>query len=208
MKKCAIITSYIEGSLTQLLSGYAPDLILCADGGYNHAKKANIIPDYLIGDFDSITDCVPSDIPVITFPTEKDDTDTGLCIQTALDLGCNDILIIGGIGGRFDHAIANIQLMAGVADKVKKIAIKDRNNYCTILKNNTAVFSKKTGQHLSVLSLSDVSYGVTLSGVKYPLSDYTLKRTFPLGVSNEYDADEAVISVESGTLLIVLSEDY
>ncbi|MCB6993633.1 thiamine diphosphokinase [bacterium 210820-DFI.6.37] len=207
MKKCAIITSYIEGNLPDLMDGYEPDCILCADGGYNYAQAAEITPDYLIGDFDSLKGPLPSGMEILTYPAEKDDTDTGLCIQAALDMGCRDILILGGLGGRFDHSMANIQIMAGHVKEVDRIAIKDKKNYCTILCNGQLKLTKKSGQHVSILSLSDTSSGVSVSGLKYPLSDYTLTGTFPLGVSNEYEEDTALIRVKNGTLLIILSED-
>ena len=59
MKKCVIITSYIEGNLIELIGDFQPDFILCADGGYDYAEAAGIKPDMLIGDLDSIT--VPND---------------------------------------------------------------------------------------------------------------------------------------------------
>ncbi|MCI8645324.1 MAG: thiamine diphosphokinase [Firmicutes bacterium] len=207
MKKCAIITSYIEGNPAKLIEDYRPDCILCADGGYDHARKAGISPHYLIGDFDSLKCEIEPDIKTIIFPPEKDDTDTGLCLQAALDLGCEDILIVGGLGGRFDHALANIQLMAGIADKVKRIAISDEKNYCTILQNGTLHLPREAGRHVSILSLSDISSGVSVTGAKYPLSNYTMSRTFPLGVSNEYADDILVISVKNGTLLVALTQD-
>ncbi len=207
MKKCLIITSYIEGELSELIHGETFDCILCADGGYDYAKKSCITPDFLIGDFDSLKSNIPSDIRTITFPSEKDDTDTGLCLKTALQMGCRDILIAGGLGGRFDHSMANIQLMLGAADKTDRIALKDRRNYCTVLRNGELRLPKKEGEYLSVFSLTKESRGVSLSGVKYPLSDYTLTSTFPLGVSNEYKEDFAYIHVKDGVLLIVLSRD-
>ncbi len=207
MKKCVIITSYIEGSLSDLMEGEHPDLVLCADGGYNHAQRAGITPDFLIGDFDSLSRSAPPDIETIAFPVEKDDTDTGLCIRAAIERGCDDILIIGGLGGRFDHALANIQLMAWAAEHVDRIAMKDNRNYVTILKDGKLRISKKGNAHLSILSLSDVSLGVCVEGVKYPLFDYTMTRTFPLGVSNEFEESHAQISVEKGTLVVALSED-
>lgn len=207
MKKCMIITSYLEGSLTELMNGFEPDLILCADGGYDHAIEAGIIPDFLIGDFDSLKGHIRSGTEIIKVPAEKDDTDTGLCVQAALDMGGTDILILGGMGGRFDHAAANIQVMAGAAPKLKRIAMADYKNYCTVLCSSSRTFPKKKNQHLSVLSLSDISTGVSISGVQYPLSDYTLYNTFPLGISNEYIDEHAQISVKNGTLLVILSED-
>lgn len=207
MKKCVIITSYIEGNLRRLLEGEQPDLILCADGGYDHAKDAGITPDLLIGDFDSLRGSIAPDIETITFPVEKDDTDTGLCLRTAIQRGCDDILIVGGVGGRFDHALANIQLMAAAAEHVSRVAMKDDKNYITILKDGDLCVPKKNNAHLSILSLSDTSLGVCLEGVKYPLSDYTMTRTFPLGVSNEFEENFARISVKKGTLFVALSED-
>ncbi len=206
MKKCVIITSYIEGDLSCLMKGEHPDLVLCADGGYDHAQRAGITPDFLIGDFDSLSGSAPSDIATVTVPVEKDDTDTGLCIRAAVERGCDDILIIGGLGGRFDHALANIQLMAAAAEHVARIAMKDRGNYVTILKDGKLRLPKKGDAHLSILSLSDVSLGVCAQGVKYPLFDYAMTRTFPLGVSNEFEESHAQISVKKGTLLIALSE--
>ncbi len=207
MKKCVIITSYIEGNLSRLMEGEHPDLILCADGGYDHAQRAGIVPDFLMGDFDSLSGSVQPGIETITFPAEKDDTDTGLCLRAAMERGCDDILIIGGLGGRFDHALANIQLMAAAVDQVTRIAMKDRKNYITILKDGQLRLPRKNNAHLSVLSLSDTSLGVCLEGVKYPLSDYTMTRTFPLGVSNEFAEDQAKISVKKGTLFVALCED-
>lgn len=207
MKQCVIITSYIEGNLSRLLEGEHPDLILCADGGYDHAQRAGIVPDFLIGDFDSLAGSVQPGIETITFPAEKDDTDTGLCLQAAMERGCDDILIIGGLGGRFDHALANIQLMAAAADRVARIVMKDSRNYVTILKDGQLRVPRKNNAHLSILSLSDTSLGVCLEGVKYPLSDYTMTRTFPLGVSNEFEENEARISVKKGTLFVALTQD-
>lgn len=207
MKKCIIITSYIEGNLSELMKGQEADLILCADGGFDLAREAGITPDLLIGDFDSLHASLPPAIKTITFPKEKDDTDTGLCVRAAFEQGCREVLILGGLGGRFDHSIANIQLLTGAAAKFERIAIADEKNYCTVLQNGALSLPKKEGQHLSVFSLSEKSTGVSLSGVQYPLSDYTLTNTFPLGVSNEYKEDFARISVKNGTLLIVLSEE-
>lgn len=207
MKKAIIITSYIEGSLPCLMADFQPDYIFCADGGYHHAKESGITPDYVIGDLDSLKEQIDPSSKIITYPAEKDDTDTGLCLQAALDMNCRDILIIGGMGGRFDHSIANIQLIAGHIHEADRIAIKDDKNYCTILQNGTLHLTKESGHHVSILSLSDTSEGVSVSGLKYPLNNDTLTRTFPLGVSNEFQEEEAVISVRKGTLLIALTQD-
>lgn len=207
MKKCTILTSYIEGDVNVLIGDFNPDFILCADGGYNHAKRAGIIPDLLIGDFDSIS--VPNDplIETIRWPSEKDDTDTGLCLQEALNRGYEDVLIIGGLGGRFDHTISNIQLIIGKSHLAQRIAIKDKGNYCTILNNSTMTISKKENQYVSLFSVTDVCRGLTATGFKYPLDNATLSLGSTLGTSNECVDDYATVSVEDGILLVILSDE-
>lgn len=207
MKRCIIITSYIEGNLADIVEICENDYVICADGGYDHAKKFNIIPDLLVGDFDSLKSPIDPEIEIITFPSEKDDTDTGLCISTALQKGFRQLVIIGGMGGRFDHAMANIQIMLKAAEQSASVVMTDKHNFATILINSQLKIPKKNGHHLSIFSLSEESQGVTVTGVKYPLHNHTLTYNFPLGVSNEFLQPEACVSVKKGKLLIVLSTE-
>lgn len=206
MKKCIIITSYIEGDLKHLIGDFKPDLILCADGGYDHAKSAGIIPDLLIGDLDSIRTSQDTEIEKIIYPCEKDDTDTGICLSTALEYGCRDILILGGLGGRLDHTISNIELITGKINQADSIMIKDMRNSCIVIKDSSITLKKQDNQFISVFSMTENSYGVSESGVKYSLDRATLPFGSTLGTSNEYVDDTATISVENGILLIVLSD--
>lgn len=207
MKKCVIITSYIEGDLIELIGDYEPDFILCADGGYDYAKVAGITPDMLIGDLDSIT--VPNDpaIETLIFPSEKDDTDTGICLQTALDHDYTDILIIGGLGGRLDHTISNIQLITGKCHLADRITIRDKSNSCTVITNGSVALPYTENQYVSIFSMSETSTGVTTSGLKYPLNNATMVYGSTLGTSNEITSEQAIISVKDGRLLIITSTE-
>lgn len=207
MKKCLIITSYIEGNLTDLIGDFNPDFILCADGGYDYASASGIIPDMLIGDLDSIT--LPNDpaIKTLIFPSEKDDTDTGICLQTALDNGYTDILIIGGLGGRLDHTMSNIQLITGKCHLADSITIKDKSNSCTVIHNKSVSLPHKEKQYVSIFSMSEISTGVTTSGLKYPLDNAEMVYGSTLGTSNEIISENATISVKNGRLLIITSEE-
>ena len=207
MKKCLIITSYIEGNLTGLISGFDPDFILCADGGYNHAKAAGIRPDLLIGDMDSIDTSDDPEIEKIIYPAEKDDTDTGLCLQLALDRGYRNIMIAGGLGGRLDHTISNIELITGKIEQADSITIKDLHNSCTVIRNSSITLQKGISKYVSVFSMTEKSTGVYENGFKYPLVDAVLPFGSTLGTSNEIIEDEAVISVRDGILLIVFSDE-
>lgn len=206
MNKCVIITSYIEGNLPELIGDFDPDFILCADGGYNHAKAAGIRPDMLIGDLDSITVTNDPDIETLIFPSEKDDTDTGICLQTALDKGFRDILIIGGLGGRLDHTISNIQLITGKVHLADRLVIRDKNNSCMIIRNSSAALPHINDQYVSLFPMTDCR-GVCGSGVKYPLDNMYLPVGSTIGTSNEITDNEAVFSVEDGILLIVTSKE-
>ena len=205
MKKCVIITSYIEGDLIDLIGDFRPDFILCADGGYDYAKAAGITPDMLIGDLDSIT--VPNDpaINTLIFPSEKDDTDTGICLQTALDKGYKDILIIGGLGGRLDHTMSNIQLITGKCHLADRITIRDKSNSCTVITNESITLPYIENQYVSIFSMSEKSTSVTTSGLKYPLTDASMIYGSTLGTSNEIIDTQATISVKEGRLLIITS---
>lgn len=105
-------------------------------------------------------------------------------------------------GGRLDHTLANIQLLASLAEKGCEGVIFGEGYGITALKNGKITLSGKKGEYVSVFSLTDISEGVDLKGLKYELSDYTLRNTFPLGVSNEFTDKTAIISVRKGTLAV------
>lgn len=205
MKKCVIITSYVEGNPVDLIGDFEPDYIICADGGFDHAKAAGIIPDMLIGDLDSISTPNDPEIETLIFPSEKDDTDTGICLQTALDKGYNNILIIGGLGGRFDHTMSNIQLITGKSRIADKIAIKDISNSVTVLNNSSITLPRRDNEYVSIFPMTDCT-GVTESGVKYPLNDAVLQLGSTLGTSNEIIDEHGTFSVKSGILLVITSD--
>lgn len=206
MKKCVIFTSYIEGNPIELIGDFNPDFIMCADGGFDHAAASGIVPDMLMGDLDSIS--VPEDpsIETVVFPSEKDDTDTGICLQMALDNGYTDILILGGLGGRFDHTMSNIQLITGKSHLADRITIKDKNNSCTVLNNSSITLPQIENQYVSVFPMTECR-GVCESGVKYPLDDAVLPLGSTLGTSNEIIEEYGTFSVKNGIMLVITSEE-
>ena len=205
MKTCSII-SFIEKDAAKLLRRIDKNsYIICADSGYAHAKKCGVTPDLIIGDFDSYKGALPDNIPVITVPPEKDDTDTGLCISCAIERGFDDITIYGGLGGRLDHTVANLQLIASAAEKNVSIRLLDETDEVYAVCCGSIEIPRRENCYISVFSFSDRADGVSEVGVKYCLDNAALTRSFPLGVSNEFAADTAVISVSKGTLIIIVS---
>ena len=210
-----IITSYIDVPfhMNQALAQIENPYIICTDGGFDLAKQAGIAPHLLLGDLDSIQSEIPADLPLKTFPPEKDYTDLELAIQTAIEENASRVEIWGGIGGRLDHTVANLQLLSRYTDKFQSLRMRDGQNTCFVLNADPAKNAPKAltipleeGCYLSLFALSETVEGLTAKGVKYPLENHTLTRTFPLGVSNEFKQKEAVLSLEKGSLLVILAK--
>ena len=177
--------------------------ILCADGGLEHCLKCGISPDVVIGDMDSYNGKVDDKI-LIKHPTEKDDTDTSLCIKHAIEKGYNEIDIFGAIGGRFDHSFANVQLLLYCKERGVNCTLCD-NETVFVVHNEMVKIPIEKGTTVSIFSLSVKSKNITLKGFKYPLESASLSSNFPLGVSNVSVSEEIEIAVEDGTLLVVIS---
>ena len=112
IKRCVIITAYCQNKLRDCIEFNEDDIIICADAGYQLALSEDIKPDIIIGDFDSASRPTVNGSRVIELPVIKDDTDTLSCLRYALSLGVKEIVILGGIGGRLDHTIANLKLLS------------------------------------------------------------------------------------------------
>lgn len=181
-------------------------LVICADCGYRHAKAQGIVPDVLMGDFDSYTDEFPENCEIIRHPAEKDETDTMLAVYCGRDRGCTEFHIYGAFGGaRIDHSISNIQMLHHMAENGLHGILYDGTTKITVQLAGTKRY-RRTNGYLSVFSLTDACMGLTMQGTKYPLNDAMLCNTFPLGTSNEILAEYAEISLQSGALLIVQTD--
>ncbi len=191
------------------------DFIICADGGYLHAKAEGIIPDVLIGDFDSmdfkgatgLSHPENNGCEIIQLAAEKDDTDTMVCLKYGIDRKFENFFILGGLGGRLDHTIANLQTISYAIDLGKNVWIIDGKNRVTLRNPGMLTIEKLSEYKLSLFSYGECCAGVCIQGVKYPLKDCLLTHSFPLGVSNEFIESKAEISHSSGKLCIVLSKD-
>jgi thiamine pyrophosphokinase len=182
-------------------------LIICCDGGMRHLQQTGIKPDVIIGDMDSIDPAQLEShsrrgIKIIKCPANKDFTDTELALDYAINLKPEAIYIWAALGGRLDHILANVFLLAkGKAVSIKTYLIDE---YCeAFLLNGNATFSKSAGQNVSLIALSPQVEGITLRGFLYSLDDATLRMGESRGVSNIIKEDNATISVRSGNLLVI-----
>lgn len=178
------------------------DYIIGVDGGFQYLTQENIPADLVIGDFDTLQ-YVPEHSNVVKLPPEKDDTDMRAAIQEGIGKGYEIFRIYCGTGGRIEHTIANLQLLAELAEGGRQGFLFDRECVITAIKNAEMWFPQSAAGYLSVFAHSGKAEGVFLKGVKYKLTDAVLTDTWALGVSNEFMGEEASVSVRKGTLLVV-----
>jgi thiamine pyrophosphokinase len=208
MKRCIIIISGPLGEaepLKKLIR--TDDYIICVDGGYEHATALCAAPDIVIGDLDSLKSELPPSLPVLRFKKEKDETDTILAIDYALAQGYREMVLIGGLKGRLDHTYANFSALLHLHLGGGRGYFADADNEVYILIEGEIRLSRREGYYLSVFPFGQEALGVSERGVKYTLNGARLENSSPLGVSNEFTSEEAVISVEKGPILIILSKE-
>lgn len=182
------------------------DLVIAADGGYDYLVDLGLRADVVLGDFDSVTSpelWEDSICEKYTYPPEKDDTDMMLAIKLGLSRGYLDFAIYGGLGGRLDHTIANIQALTYLAKEGAAGILYGESYALTVISNGSFTIPKDATGTVSVFSLSDRSENVTIKGLQYEIDGAVLTNSFPLGVSNETTGKKGVIHVTFGTLLIL-----
>ncbi len=183
-------------------------LVIAADSGAETALERGYLPDFVVGDNDSLDAGARERLVLlgsqfVSAPVEKDETDTELAINQALEHGATQISLLGALGGeRFEHSIGNILLLAGFADT--PIELVDGPSRCWLLSGpGTAEIEGKKGDLLSLFPLAGLAEGVRTVELYYPLSGESLDFGKPRGISNVLLAESASVSLSAGTLLIV-----
>ena len=199
MKNCII---FCAGGFSGLLEAVTEqDLVIAADGGLRHTQQLGIAPHAILGDFDSLG-YVPQDARV--FPVEKDDTDAMLAVRHGLEIGCDRFMLYGTMDGpRLDHTLANFQTLQFLADRNAQGYLVGNDYIATVLKNGSVTFPASARGIVSVFCMGGQACGVTLEGLKYPLTNGVIQSGHPLGVSNHFIGQRSTISVTDGSLLIL-----
>ena len=182
------------------------DYVIGADGGLTYLERSGLTANLVIGDFDSLKQR-PEHPHVITLNKEKDDTDTFAAVREGISLGYRVFHLYCCTGGRLDHTIANIQLLAYLAENSMKGFLFDKDSITTAVTDGSIRFNPCSGGYISVFSYSEKSSGVCVKGLKYTLDDADLSNIFPLGVSNEFIGGESVLSVRKGTIIVVFPRE-
>ena len=178
------------------------DYVIGADGGLEYLAHRGIHPDMALGDFDSLG-YVPDHENVVRHPVMKDDTDMMLAVREGLKQGCSMFRIYGGLGGRLDHTLGNIQTLMYLAELGKRGELIGGGVHVTAINNGRITFDSSHKGYISVFCLSGKSEGIWIRGLKYPLEDAVMTSGQVLGVSNEFLGVDSEIGVKNGSLVIV-----
>jgi thiamine pyrophosphokinase len=212
------LTAFIVANGEQNDYGFARALltgkscILACDGGLRHCRAMGIVPCCIIGDMDSVDARLLDEshnVPVLGYPTDKDLTDLEIAISHACDLGANDIVVLGGLGGRVDHMLGNIHALAAAVQRGARAALRDRHTKVSLIKDYCRLNAAEGGT-VTLLPLTTAAEGIVTKGLKYPLNDESLEAGYARGVSNEIISEWAEVQLKKGLLVVIQTKtaDY
>ncbi len=201
--KQAIIIANGKMERPDALSSYlnSSTLIITADGGIYNCISLGLRPNVIIGDLDSIKDeeltiYTQAGTEIFKYPKRKDETDLELALQYALKIGITDLIIIGGLGARWDMSIANILIIAHPMYADINIRLLDGHQEIRLLRaGDSTIIHGHPGETISLIPLAGDVLGITTSGLEYPLNDETLQFGTARGVSNVFILEQVQINI-------------
>lgn len=209
----AVIVSGGSMADTHIIRQYLDEdsILIACDSGLNYTFGEGLVPDVILGDFDSVQKEVLNYYKnmgkqPITYPVRKDCTDTELGIFAAEERGADDIVLLAASGTRIDHTLANIQLIIPLLKKGIRARLIDEHNTVELVDKSLAVINKK-GSYISLLPLTYRVEGITTQGLDYPLDNADIEMGTSLTVSNVIVENEACISVRGGILAAIIAVD-
>ncbi len=178
------------------------DFLIYCNGGLKHLEKLNILPNLIVGDFDSFNN--PNlDIETIVLPREKDDTDTMFAVKEGIKRGYKNFLLIGVIGERLDHSLANVSILLYLESLNLKAKIIDDYSEVLLVSKNRELITNDFS-YFSLINLLNNAKGVDVRNAKYPLIDATLPTTYQYSISNEVLPNKvSEVSLKEGSLLLI-----
>ncbi len=217
METLIVSGGYLESKFAcAYIERHPCELTIAVDSGMEFFYEYGRIPDYIVGDFDSVRpeilhyfQSLEQKKPIILqFQPEKDETDTELAMRTAIEKGTKMIHLLGATGSRVDHMIGNIHLLGAAMKQGVECFMVDKHNRMRMIERGIVLKQQEQyGNYVSLFPFTPQVRGLTLTGFKYPLDHYPLECYHSLGVSNEIVEEKAVISFEDGVLLMIESRD-
>lgn len=198
---CAVVAAMKQDNLDDVLAGANYSLLLAADEGFRYLNGKK--PDFVVGDFDSLG-YVPKEEETICHPVRKDDTDMMLAVKIGFQKGKKNFLLLGGLGGRLDHTIANLNTLSYILSHGGRGILIGEKESVFLLSKECVTLPALKDETISIFSYGQKAEGVSILGLSYEAKDATLTNDFPLGVSNEFIGQKATIEVKEGTLLVII----
>lgn len=205
-----------------LLLGYVKkisfDQMIAVDGGLAYFDKIKIVPDYLVGDFDTVSSKMLEKYKKLSEETQKpsikeynskkDATDSQIALELAIQNGAKEIILLGGTGSRLDHMLSNIFMLKKALNfGIRAIMVNEKNKIYLIQNQHTIKKSQQYGRYISFIPYGTEAIGVTLRGFLYPLEDKTVECEESLGISNQIVEETAEVIVKRGILIAIESMD-
>lgn len=213
MKKIKRVIIFGSGRLVKkYLAVIKPsDFIIGADRGAYWLIENYIAPGLAIGDFDSVKSgefkiIKDKSLKVAKFSEDKDFTDMDLALKAAVKLGPEEIIIYGAIGTRLDQTISSVHLLESISSYNIKITILDDKNKIQLIKSEIFIKKDNSLPYLSILPITD-EITVTLKGFKFDISKKVIKRGQTIGISNQINGINGVITIHKGKALVIQSRD-
>lgn len=216
MRQCLIISG---GQLDPIfaadyLKNHTFDYVICADNGVAGAKALGLVPDLLVGDFDTARKELveeyerKQEVKTIRLNPQKDETDTETAVSAALERGYKEIVLLGAMGNRFDHTLANLHMLLMMLKAGAKGYLLDDKNKIYLEESRFCLQkSELYGKYVSLVPFTPKVEGLTLKGFLYPLDNYCLEMGKSIGISNELLDEEGVITFDKGILTVIESHD-
>ena len=190
----------------------ASDVVIAADGGAARLDRAGRRPDLVVGDLDSIAPELKQElerqgVAFEVHPNEKDMTDAELALDAAVKRGADEIQVVGAFGGgRLDHMVGNLLLLAGEDFAAIDVAIvTEQATFRALLGPGILELDGAPGDWVTLAPLSEIARAVTTDGLRYPLHREDLVRGSTRGVSNELTLRRASVELADGLLLVAVT---
>ena len=198
--------------LKKILEENKFETIVAADKGLEALNKINVMPNYIIGDFDSVNKTTLNqyenkNIEITYLKPEKDFTDTHMAIKLAIEKRAKHITIIGATGTRMDHTLANIHVLNEALQNNVPTEIINENNRIMLINKKAKLIKNTNYKYVSIIPLTTKITGVTLKGFKYNIENATINLGESIGVSNEQIEQEALIEIKEGIAILIYSKD-